>query len=520
MQSDINGIPISAIERIEILPSSAGGIYGGGAVGGVINIIRKRDYKGIDLRLAYRLPFRGGGEFYDISISGGIGLEQGKTQISFSAAQSDANPLYAGDNNLWRRGRELYLRNSPFQTSPVSGYTTNICSAIFSFACSGYYANLFPDFFDEIPLTLDDATHWIQLYVGASWVSGYSKRWRPSVLGGRLNSIPNCRMMSTVAVLPCSIILVFVLQISTSAVALRQRSMSLAISHGRIISADPYMRHRWAILSLRPTHPTTRSKKIFLSQIPVLGIDRPATTRSQSLAATGGAIARLGRGWMATAEYGWSRSRMTGHSVYSAIDSILFNAAVRDGTLDVLRDLNQFPIDFTPYLREQTTDIGPINTTREQLSVRASGPLFRIWGSTVVLTALAERRVDRVGDVKIISRNADFTPTPYQADVRPARSQSVNSGYIELRAPIVSDANGMAFIRSLEATLALRHDRYKPRTTSPLQYALNFETDPVPALEYDVSRMKSTDFTATLLWSPSRILPFGEAMRPVFFRLR
>src|SRR5262249_10456959 len=32
-QADLNGIPLSAIERIEVLPSTAGGIYGGSATG-------------------------------------------------------------------------------------------------------------------------------------------------------------------------------------------------------------------------------------------------------------------------------------------------------------------------------------------------------------------------------------------------------------------------------------------------------------------------------------------------------
>src|SRR5262249_12988447 len=40
-QGDINGIPLSAIERIEVLPTTASGIYGGGATGGAINIITK-----------------------------------------------------------------------------------------------------------------------------------------------------------------------------------------------------------------------------------------------------------------------------------------------------------------------------------------------------------------------------------------------------------------------------------------------------------------------------------------------
>ena len=60
-QTDINGIPLTAIERIEILPSTAGGIYGGGANGGVVNIILKRDYSARTLTVRYDGTAEGGG---------------------------------------------------------------------------------------------------------------------------------------------------------------------------------------------------------------------------------------------------------------------------------------------------------------------------------------------------------------------------------------------------------------------------------------------------------------------------
>jgi len=43
---DISRIPLAAIERIEVLPGSAGGIYGTNTLGGVINIILKKNYNG------------------------------------------------------------------------------------------------------------------------------------------------------------------------------------------------------------------------------------------------------------------------------------------------------------------------------------------------------------------------------------------------------------------------------------------------------------------------------------------
>jgi outer membrane receptor protein involved in Fe transport len=47
-QVDVSSIPLSAIERIEILTDGASAIYGSDAVGGVVNIITKKDYDGAD----------------------------------------------------------------------------------------------------------------------------------------------------------------------------------------------------------------------------------------------------------------------------------------------------------------------------------------------------------------------------------------------------------------------------------------------------------------------------------------
>jgi iron complex outermembrane recepter protein len=44
--TDLNAIPLSVIDRIEVLRGSASAIYGADAVGGVINVILRRDFKG------------------------------------------------------------------------------------------------------------------------------------------------------------------------------------------------------------------------------------------------------------------------------------------------------------------------------------------------------------------------------------------------------------------------------------------------------------------------------------------
>lgn len=47
--ADISGIPVTAIERVEVLPDSASAIYGSDAVGGVVNFIMRRDFEGFEL---------------------------------------------------------------------------------------------------------------------------------------------------------------------------------------------------------------------------------------------------------------------------------------------------------------------------------------------------------------------------------------------------------------------------------------------------------------------------------------
>lgn len=50
---DINTIPVAAVERVEILPSGASAIYGADAVAGVVNIILRNDFQGLELSASY-----------------------------------------------------------------------------------------------------------------------------------------------------------------------------------------------------------------------------------------------------------------------------------------------------------------------------------------------------------------------------------------------------------------------------------------------------------------------------------
>ena len=67
---DLNIIPLAAVERVEILTDSASAIYGSDAIGGVVNIILRKDYEGMEVRASVDRPAREGAD----AESGGLTL--------------------------------------------------------------------------------------------------------------------------------------------------------------------------------------------------------------------------------------------------------------------------------------------------------------------------------------------------------------------------------------------------------------------------------------------------------------
>jgi len=70
---DLNSVPVGAVERIEILKDGASAIYGSEAMAGVVNIILRESYTGLETEAAYGQSSRNDGETHRGSISWGTG---------------------------------------------------------------------------------------------------------------------------------------------------------------------------------------------------------------------------------------------------------------------------------------------------------------------------------------------------------------------------------------------------------------------------------------------------------------
>ncbi|NVK26076.1 MAG: TonB-dependent receptor [Gammaproteobacteria bacterium] len=70
---DLNSIPFSALERVEILRDGASAVYGTDAIGGVINFILKKNYEGVQVSGFTDLTEEGGGNIHKVSLLAGTG---------------------------------------------------------------------------------------------------------------------------------------------------------------------------------------------------------------------------------------------------------------------------------------------------------------------------------------------------------------------------------------------------------------------------------------------------------------
>lgn len=91
--TDISTIPFGAIDRVEVLSDGASAIYGSDAVGGVINIIMKKDYQGAQTKLRYEDSSSGGSGFtFDQTL--GLSWGTGNVTANFSISEQDAVDRY------------------------------------------------------------------------------------------------------------------------------------------------------------------------------------------------------------------------------------------------------------------------------------------------------------------------------------------------------------------------------------------------------------------------------------------
>ncbi len=113
---DLNSIPLNIVERIEIVKTGAVSQYGSDAIAGVVNIITKKDFHGVEVSAGYGDATEGGEATRKLGVIGGFGdLASDRYNVTASASYFLQNGYTLADRSN--------TRNQDYTNQPYGALT-------------------------------------------------------------------------------------------------------------------------------------------------------------------------------------------------------------------------------------------------------------------------------------------------------------------------------------------------------------------------------------------------------------
>lgn len=441
-QPDLNGIPLTAIDRIEVLPSSASGIYGGSAVGGVINIILKKNYVGGGLVVQYDNVTSGDAPTRSITANYGMTLEGGKTHVLLSTSWSDAKPMLFRDRaTILAHTIATINQNSPNYfygpTTPFLGSVPNIVSR----------SSLV--FKDGTPLG-SNVTH----------ISpGTSANTPPLDLKASLlaNAGKYDFTFPTTAQDPTGLLRPLVATPETKSFLASVRRQMLP--NVELFADFSYSANQsttvYSPLNTVVVQPNAASNP-FTSRVVVdvpNATSLPVTTNSANRGGTLGVIVQLPADWVSELDYTYSQNRF--HYSYYDLDQSAIFGDVATGTLNPFVDTLRYPLTLEKYLIPHVFNG---SSALHDFALRASGHLPSLPAGAPTLTAGLEHRISKTPEnssstVYPLSPENDVTILYY------AQNAVTDSAYAEASVPLFKPT-WLPLVHALELQLSGRKERY------------------------------------------------------------
>ena len=446
-QGDLNGIPLSMVERIEVLPSTASAIYGGGATGGVVNVILRRDYIGAEVKLSYENSFDTDVGQRRLEVGAGFSTATGKTNVLLTASWADSTGAFLSQDAdyLYERGVAAMLQNNPgfifAATAPPGGMgtTANIRSA------NGSNLVLKTGTALNSPITFAPEGYAGAPTDGGAALVANAGTYNLSLLEGQRGA----KGMHPVLSYPETIS--FGATIRSQINPILQGYLDFSASNSKTVRASSNWLGAVTLPVNAPTNPFTTP---IVVRFPLYGPDEVADgseMTEQNRRATAGLLVQLPRNWKASLDLTWGR---TAHWFSQAqLLSAAGTAAFTNGTLDALRD----PFAGAPL---SATLFSPMAQVAKRLhtnllnpSIRFSGPVISLPAGDISLSTTVDYRAEELDEAELINSSGTRT-------LKGATKQAATSGYVEVTVPVVSKANRRTLVRSLNFSLTGRFERY------------------------------------------------------------
>lgn len=504
-QPDLNSIPPTAIERIEVLPSSSAAIYGGSAVGGVVNVVLKRGFTGGDVRVSYENTMDGDAPIRSIGGTYGLALEEGRTHISVSAQFSDADPLLNRDRpELLARGVSRILQNNPAQlfaiNNPFWGATPNIGSAEPGVSLTLQDGTPLGSFITSIPAGFTADSDPMELLANAgSYNVNLPSTAHP--LTGLRRPIGAAPSVNTVML---SFQRDMTDQLSVFADFYRSSNIGRTPNYGSLSNV-------LQVPASAPTNPFGQRVYVsfpdtFSDEYRTESVDRRVTT---------GFTLKLPRQWMVASDYTWSYSKLKyGGPIYSLPG---LSADLASGVLNPFVDTLAAPLDLAKY---RGTFGSSQPATLNDLGIRLAGPIFSLPAGKATLTLGLEHRKEGLHNGEFHNQKPNY-PLDTQFRKYFGQSQSIDSLYAEANIPLIGEANRLPGVRELELQLSARTEHFEIGSGTPFQYvegsAQSFIDSNLEMVTF-TTKVKSTNPTIGLRFKPVDSLTlrasYGTAFLP------
>jgi outer membrane receptor protein involved in Fe transport len=104
MVVDLNTIPSSMIERVEVITGGASAVYGADAVGGVVNFILKKNFQGLTMDSQWGKTEAGDGREFKFSATMGTNFADDRGNVTISAERYDRAASYQRNRDFYTKG--------------------------------------------------------------------------------------------------------------------------------------------------------------------------------------------------------------------------------------------------------------------------------------------------------------------------------------------------------------------------------------------------------------------------------
>ena len=503
---NVNQLPNQGVDHIEVLRDGASAVYGSDAVGGVVNYVMKRDFRGTEVTLRYGRPEHQGGQFTEGTMMFGTPFAKGKGRLVLTL------------EGFYREA--IYLRDRDF--ARVSN-TTAIAPAPFNVLGSSFDARSARGYFPTFLVGTSTTNNYLKLVSGVPTLTTVAPT-RPAnpelYLDLNLFTMAQPRAKRTNSF--ASVEYDLTPQVTAFADFGYYRSISTMVRQPLALNAPTT--DAYAVMSAdNPFNPfgsrffsatgaanadgtarlTGAPRTVSLVSETVLDLPvEEIKTTNDALRMTAGLKGKIGRDWTWESAGFYNRVRGRDDGKNDVRESLFQAALARtDATAFnpfgyTFKVVNGAVVADQPY-KNPTSVIDTFSRlfSRNAQSyiaswdAHATGPVVSLWSGDLRVALGTEYRREDLKDLRppfsgenpassgLDPLNNDFILHPARPDVRGNRN--VTSLYAETVIPVVAPTNDLPLFNTLEFTVSARHEKYSDfgNTTKP-KYGVNWRPFP------------------------------------------